>query len=340
METLPIEDAFINICNEKSDYAEFYHIYFATKCILQKNYYPFIKDVNPFYTDHGINHINRILHKLFRLLKPHLVLDEGTTPYTRKHINEDKTSKKLNAYELYLLMCSVLWHDVGNLYGRIKHENNIHHFFDKAKNFLHDKNSSEWIEKICEAHSGSNAIISKIDRESKNEKEFTFYPRFLAALLRFSDELDEDKQRIGERVIDLLPEGKQAFWFFCKCNDSIDVEDDDFQNRKIIIECKINRCELFQKLKKENTDGTGIEEVIGIKEYSKRINKINEERKYCTLYFKPHYFKTPDKIELRLSIYDVDNKTCLDKINFMYDDANGDNEFFKSNTGTLEKYRG
>lgn len=340
MDILPIEEAFFKICSEKTEYLEFYHVYFATKYILQKNYYPFIKDVNPFYTDHGINHINRILHKLFRLLEPHLVLDEGTTPYSRKYINEDKMSKKLNAYELYLLMCSVLWHDIGNLYGRIKHENNVRCFFDKAKIFLHDGNSSEWIVKICEAHSGSNAISEKIDRESKNEKEFTFYPRFLAALLRFSDELDEDKQRIGDRVIELLPKEKEAFWFFCRCNDSIDIEEDVFQNRKIIIECKINRSELFQKLKKENSGGTIIEEVIGIEEYVKRIDKINKERKYCALYLKPHFFKSPDKIELRLDIYDVDNRTCLDRINFVYDDANGYHEFFRSNATILEKYRG
>lgn len=342
MEKLPLENAFYQICNEKTEYNEFYHIYFATKSILQKDYYPFIKDANPWYTDHGIGHINRIINRLYHLLKDHLLINEETTPYPSANvIREDRASKLLNAYELYLLMCSVLWHDIGNLYGRTNHEKNINNYFKKAKNFLHDKNSSEWIEKIAEAHSGLKAIETNIDVESKNEKGVPYYPRFLAALLRFSDELDEDKDRIGEKLYDDVPVGKQAYWFFCKCNDSIHLEEEgDFGIIKVVFESKIFKSELFKKLGKENNEGI-VKEVVGIEEYSKRINKINEERKYCSLYLnKFHYFKVPDKIELRLNIYDMDNKTCLDHITFTYDDTNGYNEFFKENNKTLGKYRG
>jgi len=342
METLPLENAFSQICNEKAEYKEFYHIYFATKSILQKHYYPFIKDANPYYTDHGIGHINRILNRLYSLLKDHLLIKEETTPYPSASImRDDRASKMLNVYELYLLMCSVLWHDIGNLYKRSHHEKNINRYFEKAKNFLHDENSSEWIEKIAEAHSGSNTIETIIDVESKYEKGIPYYPRFLAALLRFSDELDEDKERIGEKLYKELPLGKKAYWFFCKCNDSIHLEEEgDFKIIKVVFESKMLKHELFQKLGKESSTGS-VEEVVGIEEYSRRINKINDERKYCSLYLnKFHYFKVPVKIELRLSIYDVDNKTCLDHITFVYDDTNGYNEFFKINNNILEKYRG
>lgn len=339
MDILPIEDAFLKICSEKSEYLEFYHIYFATKFILQKHYYPYIKDANPYYTDHGIGHINRISDRLFDLLKDHLLIQEETTPYPNANARGSKGSKLLNAYELYLLMCSVLWHDIGNLYGRTKHEEKIHKLFDKAKNFLHDENSSEWIGKIAEAHSGVKAI-DKIGFESKHDRGLPYYPRFLAALLRFSDELDEDKERIGERVYENLPKEQEAYWFFCKCNDSIHIEEEgEFRIQKIVVESKISKADLFRKLKKEK-DGT-IEEVIGIEEYCRRINKINEERKYCSLYLnKAHYFKLPEKVEILLCIYDLDQKTCLEKIDFVYDNTNGYDEFFRENDKILDKYRG
>ncbi|MBL7128260.1 MAG: hypothetical protein ISS16_04665 [Ignavibacteria bacterium] len=335
MEKLQIEDAFLNICEEKSEYLEYYHIYFATKYILQKDYYPYIKDVTSFYTDHSVNHINRILDTLFDVLKPHLIMNEDVTP--RKYISQDKASNKLNAYELYLLMCSVLWHDIGNLFGRINHERNINKLFDKAKDFLYDTSSSEWIKKICNAHSGVNAIESIIDRERKNEKKFTFYPRFLAALLRLSDELDEDKQRIGEKIIglDIIPKKKLAYWFFCKCNDSIKIEEEDYGRRKIVIESKMDKNDIFKSMKKETENG--IDDVIGIEEYSKRINKINEERRYCSKYFKPHYFKIIDKINLLLRIYD--NNNFLEEINFTYDDNNGVDEFFNHSKDILIKFK-
>lgn len=339
MNILPIEEAFQKICSEKSEYLELYHIYFATKFILQKHYYPFIKDANPYFTDHGIGHINRILNRLYSLLEDHLKINPETTPYPNASAREAKGSKLLNAYELYLLLCSVLWHDMGNLYGRIDHEKKINIFFDKAKNFLHDENSSEWILKIAEAHSGTKTI-DKIDFEIKHDRGLAYFPRFLAALLRFSDELDEDKERIGGRLYGSVPSEQEIFWFFCKSNDSIHLEDEgDFKIRKIVIESKIVKSDLFRKFKKKKNEV--VEEVIGIEEFCKRIDKINEERKYCSQYVnKAHYFKMPEKIELILCVYEPDLKTCLEKFYFVYDNENGYKEFLCNNDTALSKYRG
>lgn len=330
MKTLPIEDAFLEICQERDEYLEYYYTYIATKIILQKHYYQYIKDRNPWYTDHGINHINRILRRLFDLLRPHLLTDNDTiTPMARKLISSDKTSKKLNAYELYLLLTTVLWHDIGNLYGRTDHEKNINKYFKKAKDFLHDRSSCEWIEKIANAHSGTNAIEGNIDIISKNEGDFTFYPKFLAALLRLADELDEDKERIGAKVYDEVPKENQIYWFFCKCNDSIKVETGDFpEQTKVVIEGRMDKSELFKKYQKQNKTGD-YEEVCGIDEYISRIEKINNERKYCKEFLIPHYFKCPTAIELKLRIYN--DQEFIKTIHFIFDDSKSGEDFFKAN---------
>jgi len=333
-----IEDSFNAICKENPDYFEFFYIYMATKSILKKYYYPFIKDVNPFYTDHGFNHIERIFERLFDLLKPHLLTDDQViSPQGRKRINSDKLSEKLNAYDLYLLMSSVLWHDVGNLYGRKEHEKNIYKLFDRAKNFLHDRNSADWIEKIGKAHSGAAAIDANIERGQLNEGIFTYHPRFLAALLRFADELDEDKRRISERIDD-IPDGSKAYWFFCRCNDSIKVEpeDEDPKKSKIVIEGRIERKDLFDKFGKETSDGK-IEEVIGIEEYVKRVQKINNAMSYCSIYLKPYRFRTPDQIELRMRV--CEGADCLNDINVTFNSSFGYDEFFSKYKSSLENMR-
>jgi hypothetical protein len=339
----PIERSFKDICNEDQKYLEFFYIYMASKHILQKDYYPFIKDVEPFMTDHGFGHIERILTKLFYLLRPQLLTDDNPeAPMTRATINTDRTSKKLNAFEVYLLLCSVLWHDIGNLYGRLDHEKNVKNIFKKAKDFLHDDTSYYWIEGICKGHSGKDAIQSNIKREVVNEKDFTCYPRFLAAILRLADELDEDKSRIGERVYEKIPPQKEAYWFFCKCNDSIKIEPDihGAEMKKIVIEGKIDKNDLFRKIKKEIKKGTDTEivEVIGIEEYINRVNKINDELNYCYHFLKdPHYYKPPNKIELRLRVFE--NHDAIDDITADFDKYNGYKEFFEVNRDKLNNYR-
>jgi hypothetical protein len=321
-----IEESFKRLSQERDEYFEYYHIYFATKYILCRHYYPYVRDILPYYTDHSIGHINRILRKLYFLLRPQLLTDNESGAFGRSYISLDKTSKKLNIYEMYLLMCSALWHDIGNLYGRNNHEKNIAKVFNNAKPFLYDFTSSEWIEKISMAHSGKNAIDDYIDRETKNEGDFTFYPKFLAALLRLADELDEDKERVGATLYNMIPEEKKAYWFFCKCNDSIKIEKDDLDRHKIVIEGRMDKKDIKTKLKKEIALNE-ICEVVGIEEYIRRIDKMNKERQYCSCYLKPRYFKPVEYIQLRLRIY---KSIGLNKeIEFIFDDANGYDDFFK-----------
>ena len=324
-----LEHSFKDICREDSTYMEYFYTYMATKYILKKYYYQYIRDVNPFFTDHGEGHIERIFERLYSLLKPHLIDEETITPQARQRINSDKMSDKINAYDLYLLMCAVLWHDVGNLYGREDHEKKIFKLFSKARGFLHDENSANMIEKIGKAHSGNNAIDLNIDKEDYNIEVFTYHPKFLASLLRIADELDEDRRRISERI-DEIPEESKVYWLFCKCNDSIKVEQDihDDRKSKIVIEGKMSQSDLFRKYMK------GSLEVTEIYEYIYRVDKIRKELMDCNRYMKPYRFRPPDVIELRLRIVNGDeNIKSIDEIfgpNFGYD------TFFKRHKDALE----
>lgn len=315
------------MCNrEKSDY---FHIYMTVRSRLNKSYFPFIRDVQPFKTDHSLLHINRILEKLFRFLEPHLPLPERSS------------ARIIDLENLNLLINAVLWHDVGNLYGRIKHEKNIRDVFDQIKAFLYDSPYQEWILKIAEAHTGIGNI-EKIEDSQVPIYNTIIYPQFLSALLRISDEIDEDCRRVEERNISLVPNESEAYWRFCICTKSIiPVYQSDSLNRytsEIQIKCKMRDKDIMAKWRK-NTD-----EVTAIEEYVSRVKKINEERIYCNKFLQEHsalYFHKIDKIATEITISDEKDKT-LDKIHFDFTDDKKSHDFFNDDNikNTLEKYRG
>lgn len=310
----------------KTPMLDLYHVYQAAKSRLETRYYPYVRDREQYMTDHGPGHIGRILEKLSGLL----------TYYIPSPGTELPNDRLLNLYELNLLLSSVIWHDIGNLYGRSTHATSAGTIFDQVKRFLYDDYEIEWVPKIVKAHSGDGAIERYIDVESTYVHDLPIYPMFLAALLRFADEIDEDSRRIGEKVYDIIPEQKKAYWFFCKCNQSVRIVP-DLEGCTISVDSKIQKQEVWCELGKERADGS-LDRVIGIEEYVGRLDKMNEERKYCNGFLERHHHYRPIKcLDIDLKIYEADS--AVDQIAFRFTDSEGYNDFFASYRSRLEAYR-
>ncbi len=323
-----LETTFERMC--ESETPEYWHIYVAVKSRLKKSYFPFAHDALPYFTDHGIGHVTRMLEKLDAFFKPHLPLE---------NVSKEST---IDITNLNLLINAVLWHDIGNIYGqRVGHEKNIKSIFNPVKDFLYDDYCAEWIVKIAEAHSGEEAIHRVIDRQTVPLHNTILYPQFLAALLRISDEIEEDSRRVEGRIISTIPKQNEAYWNFCLINESIRpiYEQRTFGDRtqtslKVKISAKIDKTKIWINWGKNS--GT----VKAIEEYIRRIQKINKERKYCNQFLtQAFYFRTIDSVDLCLNIYD--EQKAINKISFVFDDRNGYNEFFNNNgvKTTLEKYK-
>jgi hypothetical protein len=234
-----------------------------------------------------------------------------------------------------------LWHDIGNIYGqRAEHGKNIKNIFNPVKDFLYDEYCAEWIVKITEAHSGEDTIDSSIDRRTVLLQNTILYPQFLAALLRITDEIEEDSRRVEGRMISIIPKQHEAYWKFCIMNQSI-IPCYDYRtygNRtetslRIKISAKFDKNEIWADWGKNSGNVKGIEEYIG------RIQKINDERKYCNQFLTlALYFHMIDGIDLCINIYDKER--AVDGIRFVFDDRNGYGDFFNDQSvrNTLEKY--
>jgi hypothetical protein len=150
-------------------------------------------------TDHGVSHVKMVMDRATSLL----------------------ISKKddLIGYELYILLLSIHFHDLGNIYGRSEHEKKIDDIILKlGKELPLDTVEKNFISTIAMAHGGYNwnddasgqvtndkdTLRNLSSRESCNG--LFVRTATLAAILRFADELSDDFSRI--KNIDIPNENK------------------------------------------------------------------------------------------------------------------------------------
>jgi hypothetical protein len=138
--------------------------------------------------DHGPGHIARVLSNLMAIL--------GPDPIENGHVN---------AFELFLAATAAVAHDIGIIDGRDLHARRSAELLEiiaRPNVFLFDEHSLRVLGAAIECHSSSTDIdevcqgFSSTESFAGNEVR----PKVIAALVRLSDELDEDSRR-AERWI-------------------------------------------------------------------------------------------------------------------------------------------
>ena len=159
---------------------EFFSHYVSARKALLENILPEIKGQVPDITDHGADHIADVLNIVETCLGEEI---EALTPI-----------------ELYILCVSVLFHDVGNLYGRKQHNQNISKIYDFVRHKdITFQNEKKAVIQIAGAHTGCAKDGTKDTlRDVGNDMPVYKEPvraQKIAAILRFADELAEGLQR-------------------------------------------------------------------------------------------------------------------------------------------------
>lgn len=312
-----LENVYYQTCKD-ADKLSYFHVYQTVKERLSECYFPYLHDVLPFYTDHGALHIDRIEERLYGLLKPHL-------PRLGNPRN-----RLIDAENLSLLMHAVLWHDVGNMYGRADHARNMVKLFDQVAGggFLYDEQHRDLVKSIAKGHSGTGSIEQEVDQPTVKLYDYVIYPRFLCALLRFADELDEDRRRVQPLVKDRVPDNSKPYWFLCECTDAIVpgyVEDFSVVKNIVKVKARMTPVDVHRKLCSKPVEMTGIQYYVA------RLEKMNEERKYCNPFLAEHsalYFTPVDTISLELDIRNA-GSAALMTIPYDFNDKTPSGGFFK-----------
>lgn len=152
------------------------------------------------YTDHSEDHFDKV------------VLHAGLLLGLDRRADVDSICQKvmsnqwiLTPYEIYILLLSIRLHDVGNIYGREHHEQEINKVIQNfSLVFLHkDKIESTMIASIAGAHGGTTRdgdkdTIGRLqDSNSSNAHIHGIDCKKIAAITRFADEVCENRQRVA-----------------------------------------------------------------------------------------------------------------------------------------------
>ncbi|MCY4041241.1 MAG: hypothetical protein OXF72_08285 [Gammaproteobacteria bacterium] len=160
--------------------------YDQTLSYLDDNIYAEIRAAEPDLTDHGLKHISNVQRNVLALLQ-----------------NREGGLIDISGTELYCLAMATLFHDVGNIRGRIGHHKNIGQIYDKARGTgMTIRREKTLVIRACAAHTGKTRDGSRDTlRELSEHDDFEGKPvrlRQVAAILRFADELAEGPQRTSE----------------------------------------------------------------------------------------------------------------------------------------------
>lgn len=250
--------------------------YFAAKSKLYSDILPTISKVEPTLTDHSEDHIDNVLENVYALIKPEItnLLDEN--------VNQGNS---LTPLDIYFLCQTSLFHDVGNIYGRKSHNQEIARVIDENFSQLFSgrlNREKKIIIRAGRAHTGlasdgSKDTLSDLYSATEQYDGKLINLCSIAAIVRFADELAEGPQRTSEFMLHhkLLGDSTKFHQYSEMTNLTIDV-----LNHRVAIIYEINVN--VDELKSDKEVKVFLEETL--KFVYGRILKLDEERKYYNYY--------------------------------------------------------
>lgn len=223
-----------------------------------------------YLNNHGIEHVQVVIEKASRILE---IFRDG-------HLTD---------CELFILLCAIQVHDIGNVFGRKDHERNILTIVDDELNkIIRDSTVRRCISRIASAHSGEQSGNKDVISLLKDNETILYHDirsRLLSSILRFADELADDSTRADHFAIDyeILPEGSRIFHEYSKSLKSVRILKDSFKE-SFFIDLKYNLT--LNIVSKKFSKGK--EEVFLIDEIYSRAKKMELERKYCLRFLRPY----------------------------------------------------
>lgn len=232
--------------------------------LIKDNFFREIKINEPFLSDHSDRHIMDVQDRAFKLIG-------------------DFEKQGLSAMDVYCLALMILFHDVGNIFGRIGHDSisKIAEVYNRYRAQHQNRGEERRVITIgASAHSGISRegckdTLKFVKKDSIKEDEINL-PE-LSAILRLADELAEGQHRTCSFLIDKGTYEKDSM-IFHKYARITEIRIDRPMGR-ISITNTINVSEDFSENLLEQKD---ITDLINFSFY--RAIKLDQERRYTKYY--------------------------------------------------------
>lgn len=267
--------------------------YLLMKDHLETNYYGWIQANLPYFTDHGKHHIDSVIHTAGNLLGRTILKREET----------------FSSLDIFLTLSAIIWHDAGMVFRRSGHQLLLTQLMAKIRELAFpDPSVFRLVNDIVKAHTGDQGLsIPDPDYTCTYAPKatYTVFPRSLASILRFADEVSENRTRISPAVLPHVPKGNQIFWQYAAAISSSVV--DPARNR-VVITFEPQASSLKQRYNcsefATRRDAAG---TISLLEYIVcRLEKVNNERVYCGRYLAR--YSDIRELVVRIAVFDGDTK--------------------------------
>jgi len=262
--------------------------YRSVKDYLSVNYYRWVLMECPYYTDHGEQHIESVIQAASGLVMPHL----------------NQNNSLLSPLDIFLILSGILWHDVGNVYGRSKHAERVTEMTAKIKELgFPNPDIRRLVDEISRAHQGGEGLLipsGKDEHCTIANNNYRVFPRELAALVRFADEISENRSRISTELLPTVPAENRIYWEYAN---SISASVPDPARERVVVTIFIEQQKAFERFScpteyaaRGDSKGT-----LSLIEYIVcRLEKMNNERSYCGKWF--NRYVRINEIEARFTL--------------------------------------
>ena len=249
-------------------------------------------------TDHGSQHVTTVIHRAGELVAN----------------RDNHESVILTPYETFLLITAIHFHDVGNVFGRDGHER---HIADIMAQLDDNTIGSDAVEKrmirdIAMAHGGyvdgNGQDKDTIGHLSWEQPRGNTEPRmqFLAAVLRFADELADDHTRTNRFLVaNRLLRRSEAYHMYADRLRRVDVQ---LENQKVRLHFELDVSHATKKYLK------GRRKVYLYDEIVERGLKMYRENLYCGRFMQPYVWL--DTVEVCIIITTQKYMKVLEQIMF------------------------
>jgi len=251
-----------------------WHQYNAVKGYLSKEYYPWVQANCPYFTDHGELHIGSVI-----LTAGHLV--------SRRL--KCKGSERINSVDIYIILSAILWHDVAMVHGRTNHAQRVGEISEEIKKLAFpNPDFHRIITQISKAHAGNGQDeglnIPKSEEDCTVTEIYTVFPKALAAVVRFADEISENHNRISQALLSKVPNENKIFWEYASC---ISASRPEPERERVVITYTIPHDKVIEEFTcVEFPNHCNANGKISLIQYIIcRLEKINNEREYCSREF-------------------------------------------------------
>ena len=222
-------------------------------------------------TDHGSDHVQTVIKRVTALL------------------DDPDNSNALNGYEIFLLLCAIHFHDLGNINGRNEHEKRVSKMMKHVESHFGDNIEKLMIRKIAEAHGGRvNGDLDTIVYLDHKIPVFgiDIRPRMLAAILKFADEISDDSNRANRVLMELdaIPKKSLIYHKYASSLHSVMLRE---SCKSVELNYVVNINEMCETIPKLNPQTKKYKKVFLLDEIFERLNKMYLERLYCNRFMMP-----------------------------------------------------